>query len=101
MNVCSGDATSLFLSLLSTLITYSNVINGVCQRVTPIPKPLGNYDFIVVGGKIIDVIAQRARFSCSILFDCRGIFAILRLNVNLSSDYISTIENERAKLIFV
>lgn len=52
-NVCSANSASLFL--LNTLLTYSSVINGPCERVKPIKKPDLTYDFIVVGGKIINV----------------------------------------------
>ncbi|XP_072748068.1 glucose dehydrogenase [FAD, quinone] isoform X2 [Anoplolepis gracilipes] len=50
MDVCYGGSTNLFLNLLSMLTTYSTVINGVCERITPIDKPTLTYDFIVVGG---------------------------------------------------
>ncbi|CAL1687429.1 unnamed protein product [Lasius platythorax] len=50
MDVCSGNNTSLFLNMLNTLITYNTIINGVCDRITPLTRGFGTYDFIVVGG---------------------------------------------------
>jgi len=41
--------------MMNMLTTYSSVINGVCERITPIKKPEAVYDFVVVGGKIINV----------------------------------------------
>ncbi|XP_070166640.1 glucose dehydrogenase [FAD, quinone] [Polyergus mexicanus] len=51
-NVCYAGSTNLFLNMLSMLTTYSTIINGVCERITPIKRPevSGTYDFIVVGG---------------------------------------------------
>lgn len=55
-DVCSGNSATLFLNMLSTLITYNTVINGVCERIKPVTKVSHTYDFIVVGGKIINII---------------------------------------------
>lgn len=55
MDVCNGGSTNLFLNMLSMLTTYSTIINGVCERITPITRVQDTYDFIVVGGKIINV----------------------------------------------
>jgi len=51
-DVCSANFGTLFLSTINMLTAYSSVINGVCERITPITKPEAVYDFIVVGGKI-------------------------------------------------
>lgn len=55
-DVCSGGPASLFLNMLSVLTTYNTVINGACERITPVKKVHKTYDFIVVGGKIINTI---------------------------------------------
>ncbi|XP_029177665.1 glucose dehydrogenase [FAD, quinone]-like [Nylanderia fulva] len=52
-DVCSASSGNLLLSLLTTLATYSDVINGCCERITPETKSghlNGLFDFIVVGG---------------------------------------------------
>lgn len=54
-DVCTGNSATLFLSMVNMLATYSPIINGVCERITPIKRPQLIYDFIVVGGKIINV----------------------------------------------
>lgn len=77
MDVCTGQtSTSLFLNMLSLLTTYSTTINGVCDRITPTTQIAGTYDFIVVGGKIINVkiITTRPFFLLDVN---RDIFAIL------------------------
>lgn len=75
-DVCSGSNDNLFLIMLSMLTTYSTVINGVCERITPVTKVSDTYDFIVVGGKIINV--KIITTLPLILLDInRDIFAIL------------------------
>ncbi|XP_011696823.1 PREDICTED: glucose dehydrogenase [FAD, quinone]-like isoform X2 [Wasmannia auropunctata] len=49
-DVCCGNSATLFLSMLTVLTTNSSIINGVCERITPIKTLRYNYDFIVVGG---------------------------------------------------
>jgi hypothetical protein len=44
--------------MLNTLATFSPVINDPCGRITPIRIPFFNYDYIVVGGKIMDAIIK-------------------------------------------
>lgn len=53
LDVCNGNTAALFLNTLSMLTTYSTIINGACERIRPVTKVLDAYDFIVVGGKII------------------------------------------------
>lgn len=53
-DVCSASPANLFLAMLNTLVAYNVAINDPCGRITPIKKPDISYDFIVVGGKMID-----------------------------------------------
>jgi len=54
-DVCNGNSATLFLSMVNMLVAYSPIINGMCERITPIKRPQFIYDFIVVGGKIINL----------------------------------------------
>ncbi|KAG5319132.1 DHGL dehydrogenase, partial [Acromyrmex heyeri] len=49
-DVCNGNSATLFLSMVNMLAAYSPIINGMCERITPIKRPQFIYDFIVVGG---------------------------------------------------
>ncbi|XP_018357886.1 PREDICTED: glucose dehydrogenase [FAD, quinone]-like isoform X1 [Trachymyrmex cornetzi] len=49
-DVCNGNSATLFLSMMNMLAAYNPIINGMCERITPIKRPQIIYDFIVVGG---------------------------------------------------
>lgn len=55
VNVCNADSASLFLTMLNTLAAYSPVISDPCHRLKPIREPSSSYDFIVIGGKTVNI----------------------------------------------